>query len=67
MTLAALSKDYDMAACPFCHKDRVRLHEYNQHGSQYRVVCLTFGCESQGPRRHDPQDAMDAWNNRRPE
>jgi len=64
MGLVALTPDYAMQRCPFCGHDRVRIHSYKSHGGQYRVICLTFGCEAQGPRRHDEEDAMDAWNNR---
>lgn len=65
MTLAALPKDYDMRACPFCGQDRVRLDEHNQHGKHWLVRCLNLQCNARGPRRYDPDEALSAWNERR--
>lgn len=64
MTLAALPADYEMQPCPFCKGARVRLHSWQQRGAQHRVQCLTPGCEAQGPRRFDADEAMQAWNER---
>lgn len=63
MSLATLSnEDYEMARCPFCFSDKVRVHEYQSHGTQYVVLCLNLTCNARGPRRYDADEAMDAWN-----
>ncbi len=59
--LAALPRSYDMVNCPFCNGRRVRVHYANR---KYRVACLEYECEAQGPSRYDEQDAMDTWNSR---
>lgn len=63
---AALGVDYDMKACPFCFGRRVRLNRYQSHGEHFQVICLDGQCNTRGPRRYDPQAALDAWNERGP-
>lgn len=61
MTLAAIAPDYDMKSCPFCFGARVRMIQWQR---MYRVRCLELRCGAEGPKRHDEQEAMDAWNER---
>ena len=61
MTLAALSKDYGLMHCPFCYGERMRLIEWQR---MHLVRCLNLQCGAQGPKRHDPDEALEAWNNR---
>lgn len=47
----------NLKCCPFCGGDPELRHDIKFH---YAVKCSE--CEACGPRHHDPNDAMLAWN-----
>lgn len=66
MTALAMDRSGQLSRCPFCRSHRLRVHEYSQRGHRYRVICLEPDCGGQGPARHDYDEAVEAWNARRP-